>query len=220
MASQSRGRAATSPYKRQYVSKKRTAAYRAPAKKYKRTTPRAAYAPKSALSKRLEVTIPECSIHYIDSLFDPFDTPAGVCIPCDLFPLPSQKVKTTFRGVGNLGTTGYGWVAVNPTLANDVASIQVTSTASVGGSSTVLSAYTNIGTGMFTMLPYAAADFSGGSVQGRIVAVGIRVRYSGTELNRSGLYVACEEQDMQTLASRTYNTIKDYTKRLHLQTCR
>jgi len=107
--------------------------------------------------------------------FDPFDTPAGVCIPCDLFPLPSQKVKTTFRGVGNLGTTGYGWVAVNPTLANDVASIQVTSTASVGGSSTVLSAYTNIGTGMFTMLPYAAADFSGGSVQGRIVAVGIRV---------------------------------------------
>lgn len=213
----SNARAATSPYKRRYVSKKRTAAYRAPARKYKKTTPRASYERKRAVAQRLQVTVPECSIHYIDSLFDPFNTSDGVCIPCDLFPLPSQKIKTIFRGVLNLGTTGYGWVGFTPCTANDQIAISVTSTTSVGGSATLLNAFTNIGTGVFSQLPYAVADFNAGTVQARVVACGLRVRYSGAEQTRQGLYVACEEQDMQELRTRSYNTIKDipqaYTSR-------
>lgn len=209
--SQSNARAATDPYKRRYAnaSKKRTAAYRAPAKARKSTTPRASYARKSAMSKRLQVTIPECSIHYIDAIFDPFDTPCGVCIPCDLFPLPSQKVKTTFRGVGNLGTTGYGFVVVNPATVNDIAGVITTTSTSVGGATTALNAFTNTGNGLFTQLPYTAANLVGNTLQTRVVAVGMRVRYSGTEMGRSGLYVACEEQDLGTLNTSTYNQIKD-----------
>jgi len=209
MASQSSSRAATTPYKRRYTSKKRQAAYRAPAKKYKATSNKASYYRKREVAKRLEVTIPECSIHYIDSLFDPFATQAGVCIPCDLFPLPSQKIKTTFRGVCNLGTTGYGFVSVNPSVCNDIVAVRTSTSLSVGGSSTGLSAFTNQGTGMFSMLPYSSADLSNNVLQARVVACGLRVRYSGAEQTRSGLYVACEEQDMQNLLALDFNRIKD-----------
>ena len=213
---QTKQRAATNPVsnygyakrKPQY-SRRRYGYYRAPARNYKSRTNYSSYARKSNLSKQLSVPIPECSMHYIKALFDPASTPAGVCIPTGEFPIPSQKIKSTFRGVLQLGTTGYGYVTMAPSPWNDITTFSVTTSASVGGASTALNAFTNLGTGSYSQLPYADADRSAATVQARVVAVDLRVRYAGTESGRSGLYVACEEQDLQSLNAKSYNSIKD-----------
>ena len=60
--------------------------------------------------------IADCTAHYIKTLMNPFDSPAGACLPADMFPLPSQKIKTFIRGQCILGTTGYGFCNASLTL--------------------------------------------------------------------------------------------------------
>jgi len=178
-----------------YASKARAKAYRRPAKKYYAKSHRAARPRVNQLSKQLAMKIPECSSHYIQALFDPFTTMGGVCVPADSFPLPSQKVKVFNRGTINLGTTGFGFIYFAPTPWNDLIALTGTTSASVGNASTVYQAFTNLGSGVFNQLPYNTADRAANTVQARVVASGVRVRYAGTENNRQGLYVSLEEQD-------------------------
>lgn len=193
---------------RRYRSKARYNTYRKPAK----AAARRKYQPKTErMSKQLALKIPECSVHYIQALFDPFDTPAGVCIPADSFPLPSQKVKSFQRGTFNLGTTGYGFIAVAPAPWSDVSIAWTSTDLSVGNASTIATAYTNIGLGANTKLPFnfVTDALANKSVQARVVAAGLRIRYSGTEDNRQGLYVAHEDQDLGTTIDKSYNDVRD-----------
>lgn len=190
-------------------SRRRSQVYRAPAKANSRRVvqPRV-----ENIGKQLALKVPDCSVHYIQALYDPFDQQAGVCIPADSFPLPSQKVKVFNRGVINLGTTGVGWIGLYPTAFNDLDGIVATTAASVGTPATALSAFTNLTNGKFTQLPYVLADATAGAVQARIVASGLRVRYAGTEDNRQGLYCACEDQDMLNIVGKSYNDIRALTQ--------
>lgn len=194
---------ATQPYKRKdqkyYRKKAVTKRYQ-----YKRT---------GASGQAIQVHIPDCTKHFIKALYDPFDTPAGVCIPCDLFPLPSQKCKALLRGSFNLGTTGFGFVSLSPSLCNDDTAIRATSSTSVGGASTTFNAYTNLGNDVFSKLPYSLADVvTNATVAGRIVAAGLRVRYASKETDRRGIYNALESGDHEDLYSlQNYNTVnRDY----------
>jgi hypothetical protein len=47
--------------------------------------------------QELAYRVPECVHHFIHAMADPFEAPAGACLPCDLFPLPSAKYKVFAR---------------------------------------------------------------------------------------------------------------------------
>lgn len=142
-----------------------------------------------------------CSKKYMAVLCAPFSELDNVCIP-DTMTLPSQKLKVTCRGFFNSGAQGCGAVMYNPwlMLANDGI------TNAIGCSSPVL--YSNAAWNQ-TLLPTAyesgdprfvglsaansnsmyswAVDFVPPSVATfRLVGAGLRIRYTGTELNRSG----------------------------------
>jgi len=194
-------------------------------KKQKKTSPRKAYKkPAKKVVKRkynytrqpnnaIQIDIPECSQHYIKSLYDPWQTIAGVCIPCDLFPLPSQKVKVTKRFSLKLSSNGCGWVTLAPSLASDYSAgaYNANNEGNAGDADSLFNAAGSWGTTplYFTDLPYTVAELeTEKSVQGRVVAAGIRAKYAGTELNRGGSYVALEEQDHQDLyATTNFNSI-------------
>jgi hypothetical protein len=162
-----------------------------------------------ALAKDLMVyKVPECAEHYFNALCDPFNVPTGVCIPADLFPIPSQKCRTFVRGTFNLGTTGFGYIAFNPALANDVACTASTTSASIGNTGTTFSAYTATNAVNMTQLPYTAAQLAAGTVKGRIAAFGIRVKYIGKLMDSNGICVSFEDPDHRdVLTNYNYSTL-------------
>lgn len=198
---QSKRRAATSPaIARAPVKKSYRKNYRN--KRYSKVQRRAMLSPN-------RLTIAPCTAHYFKALHDPFNTPAGVCIPDGQFPLPSQKAFATLKGQFQCGTTGYGFIAFGPTGANNASSISVSSSTSVANAATLFSAYTNVGTGVFSTLPYTIGDIATNSdISVRIVAAGVRVRYAGAEQTRSGIIAGYEDQDhLNAFARESFNTL-------------
>lgn len=114
------------------------------------------------------------------------DKNSEVCMP-DSIVLPTGKRRLLLKGSGSTGTTGVGFligIPYNP--SNDTQSAIVSTAASVGGTATAFSAFTNTITPVFANSSYAAADFSAGNVEFRTAAYGIRLRFKGTNLNEGG----------------------------------
>jgi len=149
-----------------------------------------------------------CALHYGEALLDPFDTPAGVCIP--KFPsVLSAKRKIFAKGTGAC-VAGNGGVVVLPTMGNDATTIVYSQTGWIAGGPDDLPAQGDPGVG--TASPnsgYTSADF-GGNVHCRLVAIGVRVRYIGTRLNAGGRAYSLEEPDHKTLESAPLSVLRAY----------
>jgi len=155
----------------------------------------------------LSYKIPECAEHYLSALVNPYDTPAGVCIPSDLFPLPSSKVKAFCRGRMNLGTSGIGFVTCRAAIVNDQAAVSHTTSASLGTTATVASAFTNVATQWVTMLPYSEAAVINSRVAGRVVSYGLRLKYIGPLMSRNGVATSYEDPDHISAERFTYDEL-------------
>jgi len=124
-----------------------------------------------------------CANDFLRVMTDPFAfqrTGRDVCVP-DLLDMPSLKLNTLHRGIITIGTAGIGFVTVAPfNFLNDSLAISYSSSTYAGTTFAVT------GTGVVlsynTRLPYATAD----ARSARLVGMGLKVRYSGTELTRSG----------------------------------
>lgn len=164
---------------------------------------------RKAMISANRMAIAPCTLHYFKALHNPFTTPAGVCIPDGQFPLPSQKAHAVLKGQFQCGTTGYGFISFAPCAANNLPTLTVSSSASVGSSATLFSAYTNTGTGVFSRLPYTQADIqTTGDITSRVVAAGVRIRYAGAEQTRSGIIAGFEDQDHLDAQTReSFNTL-------------
>jgi len=151
--------------------------------------------------------ISKCAQEYIASLVNPFDQNLMPCIP-SFFPLPSQKCCTFIKTTFQLGTTGFGYAIARATTDSDanVAMICTTS-ASVGGAATNLSAFTNLTPILNANNQYNSAALTGANVQSRVVSYGIRVRYLGREDARNGTVMMIETLDREDINSRTYNGV-------------
>jgi len=143
--------------------------------------------------------VPHCAALYAAALVDPFRAPGGACVPADLFPLPSSKVKTFLRGRFSLGTTGYGYITARPGAATTSMVVTATTAASVGGTATLFSAYTNLSTVVMAQCPYTSAQITAG-VGARVVACGVRIKYIGQLMNRNGIVLAYEDPDHKDFA--------------------
>lgn len=159
------------------------------------------------IGKTLALQIPDCVMMYADALLDPFNTEAGVCIPSELFPIPSSKAKLYRRGRFNLGTTGFGYILVKPDTSNDGVAINTTTSSSVGGSGTALSAFSFLTGAAFAQSPYATAAFAAGGIISRIAAIGIRVKYIDKLMNRNGMCCGFEDPDHSDVSSKSYDTL-------------
>lgn len=143
-----------------------------------------------------------CAMKYALAISQPFHPSArSACIPCAPS-LPSQKVTSFNRQPISLNVNGYAAAYIHPCMANNGALISY-SNGSVwaGASNTGFHAVTVVNvltTGALiaspTNLPYNSNDLitnsatGNASVFGRIVSVGVKVSYTGTTLNESGLY--------------------------------
>jgi hypothetical protein len=129
-----------------------------------------------------------CSQTYLKALVDPFMLEGGMaCIP-DEFDFPSTKRLVISRGTFNAGTQGIGFLLAAPNcFVNDAPSVIGTIATYNGAAvqSTLTSGITGVGT-VAQNFPFASASFGNTGFSGRWVGVGVRIRYLGTELNRSG----------------------------------
>jgi len=141
------------------------------------------------------VKLSPCAIKYALAIADPFSPGAKQsCVP-RAPSIPSLKNTAVTRITAFVGTSGVGFVLLNPTLANDLPALWYTQATFTGLAVTPLSANNTITTGVTTSnlpLPYNSTSLlsSGGSYQvyGRIVSSGLRIKYTGTTMNESGAY--------------------------------
>ena len=167
---------------------------------------------------RMIYTVRPCSRHYLAARLDPFGTIGGACMPSANFNFPSLKTKVVAAGSMRLGTSGIGFVAYLPAWGSDSANITYTGSTSVGTGSTAFSAFTNLSTLSFPQLPYAAASF-GSDLQGRFVAGGIRISYSGSLMNRNGTaFCYCDPDHSSVTNTGTLNSIGNIetTRRINI----
>jgi hypothetical protein len=126
-----------------------------------------------------------------------------VCIP-DIKAKPSFKVQTRVRGFFSIGVQGVGFVAYNPLCASSD-KVVVNFSLNTYDSSTVL-----IGaTGTLSEFDYRSPFASTAMRASRLVGAGLRIRYVGTELNKSGSQVGISlaVAGSEEIHNETYSSI-------------
>ena len=156
-----------------------------------------------------------CAQDYLLALEAPFSAKQVACVP-DLHAIPSKKLKIKTRGTFSTGLTGEGFITVC-NWCNSRTGGAVFATESVyAGSGSILPPGT-AGTTLTSQpkLPYIASDFEATNktpgVQARTVGVGLRIRYIGPELARSGQITGIRHPDNENLNGLTFNAIKAYS---------
>jgi len=140
----------------------------------------------------------KCALSYARALVDPFHPSVRqACLP--VFPSPpSHKVTAFARFSVQIGTAGYGFISLSPSLASDLPVGYLSNSAYISTTAAPLTASNVFNTGITRVLmpniPYTAAQLltnanTGGQVvSGRIVSCGVKITYTGTTLNESGVY--------------------------------
>jgi len=143
-------------------------------------------------------TLSKCALAYARALVDPFHPSVRqACLP--VFPAPlSHKVTAFARYTMQLGTAGYGFMTISPSLANDLPIGYLSTSLYTAASALPLIGGSTFNVGVSRVLlpniPYNASQLlsaatAGGQVaSGRIVSCGVRITYTGTTLNESGVY--------------------------------
>lgn len=167
---------------------------------------------KPRMSKKMQVPrslnnslrLSKCALKFALASVDPFHPDAiGACIPSAPSP-PSLKAHSLFRTTATIGTQGWGFVAINPSVVNDAKDMFFSGSLYAGdpdaGNQFLLSANTILAPGVkyqnsSPTLPYVASQLNSGAandaqiISARLVACGVRVRYIGTALNQSGMTI-------------------------------
>lgn len=140
-----------------------------------------------------ETSLSPLSKAYALSLVDPFTGPLA-CVPA--FPsVPSQKIRAFSKGFFSTGVSAandFGFITMNPFAAVGNTSNFVSFSESAYGGSTISATFAagSVNT-VPSNSPFATAAFgtTDALAKFRIVSAGLRIRYTGTELNRGGVVV-------------------------------
>lgn len=186
-------------------------AARKPAKKVYKKRANARAMVQAQNLRRQYIKVEDCTAMYLMSLLDPTSEESrGACLPSG-FPMPSQKARAFVRGTFTLGTTGDGFILLQPLLVNDIAALSFTGSASIGTAGSSLASFTNLATSMFSKLPFSESQVvTNQTVAGRVVSACLRVRYAGAESTRQGLITTLEHPDHGNLALSSAIEITTY----------
>lgn len=178
------------------------------------------YTPNTTLvirNKIAEYHLSPCAQHYLLALQVPFSTKQVACVP-DIHAIPSKKIRVKTRGTFSTGLDGNGYIVLNPWCNSSDGSQVGFTTAGLTSSSSVLAVFPPaVGTSNAPQpkIPYSNADFADAiptpGVQARTVGVGLRIRYIGPELARSGQIAGIRHPDNETLVGLSYQDIKSYS---------
>lgn len=154
--------------------------------------------PRAKVSSQLP-PLSKCALRFALAISQPFHPSArGACLP--VYPSPPSFKVTSFQRYGfALGTQGYGFLTLTPTLGSDLPCVFHSTTAYTNANTAVpLSAANTLTTGVqavtMSNLPFNGASLlqnfatQGSPACGRIVSVGLKVSYIGTTLNESGVF--------------------------------
>ena len=172
----------------------------------------------------------QCAQHYALALEAPFSYKGVACIP-DLHGVPSKKLRVKSRGVFSTGVDGNGFLVADCWANSNDTSAVTASTAALVSSSAPLPAFSvGVSDLLQTKLPYASTQFAATSsdpaVEARTVAVGLRIRYLGTELARSGQITAVRHPDNSSLINipyaqmKSFSTAKTFSNQIGRASCR
>lgn len=129
-------------------------------------------------------------------------------LPC----LDSAKRCCFARGVGMVNSSGFGGIAVRPSVCGDLPCVFITT----GGDSTcnTIAHCMAGGHGQFlnSNASLQSASFTAKKAQARIVACGVRVRYRGTKLQQNGTITAFEEPNHEDTSIMTFEDVLSYQK--------
>lgn len=163
----------------------------------------------------LMVHVSHCAKAYLGALMFPFSTKQVACIP-DLHSVPSRKVRVKTRGTFSTGANGWGWIVTSAWCNSNDATMAGYTTApyvaAVGQPIISPAVVTpNLGTITATKLPFTTSQFLtflANGVQARTVGIGLRIRYIGSEMARSGQIVALRHLDNETLVGLNANSMR------------
>ena len=165
----------------------------------------------------MSIRLSPCGVEYLGALVAPFSHKGVACIP-DLHSVPSKKVRVKTRGTFSTGTLGDGWLVTSPwCTANNAASGGYTLAAYAGANTVADPTAPPVNTGQLfqSKLPYTVAQFAAtagaNGVRARTVGHGVRIRYIGPELARSGQIIALRQPDNQTLVGINPTGAKNFT---------
>lgn len=147
-----------------------------------------------------------CLKKWFDCLTDPFGVNSqGSCIPSGNN-LSSMRYYQYARGDIAIGTAGVGFLLLTPTPTNDCVAGWLTTATFAGSDATVLTA-NGVPVGGLGLVVMANSRFASTALQGanptvstRIVGGGVRLYYTGTELNLGGL--------MSVYTNPTHDTVQ------------
>lgn len=154
--------------------------------------------PRRVAAAQSSGVISRCAMMYARAICDPFHPSLRqVCLPAFPSP-PSHKTTSFLRFSLTLGTAGYGFASFSPCLASDMCCGYFSNNLYASSSAAVpLTADNTLNVGVSRLqmnnLPYTAANLynqaitNGQGVAGRIVSYGVKITYTGTTLNESGV---------------------------------
>jgi hypothetical protein len=142
-----------------------------------------------------------CLKDYIQAAANPFSAPPA-CLPHS----PSRdstKRRMFYKGTAVVGSGGFGYVVATTQLARDATNGTGYTRAWYASTAAYPDVYLPPGmaTGIIDVpggasgvlnTPYTATSLTNGEAEGRTVALGVRVRYLGSEQDRNGRLVAFE----------------------------
>jgi len=126
----------------------------------------------------------QCTKDYATALMDPWNVVRPPCVP-DTICLPSYKFGVRARGTFVVGLQGTGFVFINPYVCYGGTTAGFRTDASFNSQDVEGGGITG-NDPFFNDSPFVAADFGAALNQSRLVGAGLRARYTGTEINRSG----------------------------------
>jgi hypothetical protein len=167
-----------------------------------------------------------CAQKYALSLADPFSGPADACMPVTPAVM-SRKARFFIRTQLTTSTTsGDGFVTMQPFAGNNgattagnvgTAAAYTSSGAYVGGGGAAIPQLDPATTGVIANNhngDYPVSAFT--SLYSRLVSMGFRIRYAGTELNRGGRIILLENPEHTTMANTTLvNLLADEKAKEH-----
>jgi len=162
-----------------------------------------------------------CAAEYGSNLIAPWSA-IPACVPT-VPALSSRKVKVFAKGELYIGTAGVGFIMTSADMTNGHASGYPIATSNKLYAGTVLTRNTAGGATVVGVdetgfnSPYSVTDFEGdghspGTVQGRLVGLGVRIKYAGTELKMGDLIYPLEEPDHNDLQGKSLADLRAYDR--------
>jgi hypothetical protein len=158
-----------------------------------------------------------CAKEYLMAMTVPFSMKGTACVP-DLHAFPSKKVRVKTRGTFSTGTDGNGWIVLNPWGNSNNGAFVGFTTATYAGTPIVVApsiVTPGLANALQSKMPYGNNAFgpSGlNKLEARTVNYGLRIRYIGPEMARSGQLVGLRHPDNATLVGLSLLNFANYSE--------